>query len=173
MGQGASSDRVLSGVFSFRPASTGSARIQPGARETVDPAAELRATSDLLLRDLDALGELEELKRTVPHGDPRLVDIASRIEELARKVLYGSQHQLELTQEINEAADGTTSQIETIDATRSPSAVLADWRDAERRAAEFEPGSASHAEALEDIERARAEYRRSFERARRRADSRS
>ena len=129
----------------------------------MDAAAELRATSDLLLLDLEALGELEELKRTVPHGDPKLVDIAGRIEELARKVLYGSQHQLDLTEAINESADATTSQIATIEDVRSPSAVLADWRDAERRAAEFEPGSASHAVALEDINRARAEYRRSFE----------
>jgi hypothetical protein len=140
----------------------------------VDTAAELRATSDLLLLDLQALGELEELKRTVPYGDPRLVDIASRIEELARKVLYGSQHQLDLTEAITtEAPPEAATQIATIEDVRSPSAVLAEWREAERRAQELEAGSAAHAEALQEVERARAEYRRAFEAARRQADRRS
>jgi hypothetical protein len=142
----------------------------------VDIAAELRATSDLLLLDLQALGELEELKRTVPHGDPKLVDIASRIEELARKVLYGSQHQLDLTETITGApgaADpATAQQISTIDDVRSASAILAEWREAERRAQELEPGSAAHAEALREVDRARAEYRRAFEAARKGTDSR-
>jgi hypothetical protein len=143
-----------------------------GAR--VDTAAELRATSDLLLLDLQALGELEELKRTVPHGDPKLVDIASRIEELARKVLYGSQHQLDLTQAItNDAPPEAASQIATIEDVRSPSAVLAEWRDAERRAQEIDPGSPAHAQALAEVDRARTEYRRAFEAARRGADRES
>ena len=142
----------------------------------MDIAAELRATSDLLLLDLQALGELEELKRTVPHGDPKLVDIASRIEELARKVLYGSQHQLDLTETITGAADAadpaTAQQISTIDDVRSASAILAEWREAERRAQELEPGSAAHAEALREVDRARSEYRRAFEAARKGTDSR-
>jgi len=133
----------------------------------VDTASELRATSDLLLLDLQALGELEELKRTVPHGDPKLVDIASRIEELARKVLYGSQHQRDLTETITAAAEpASAQQISTIEDVRSASAVLAEWREAERRALELEPGSAAHAEALREVDRARAEYRRAFEAAR-------
>ena len=142
----------------------------------MDIAAELRATSDLLLLDLQALGELEELKRTVPHGDPKLVDIASRIEELARKVLYGSQHQLDLTETITGAADAadpaTAQQISTIDDVRSASAILAEWREAERRAQELEPGSAAHAEALREVDRARSEYRRAFEAARKQTESR-
>src|SRR6185369_2112025 len=129
MGQGASSDRSSLGRFVFgsiplgsRPPATGGAR--------VDTASELRATSDLLLLDLQALGELEELKRTVPHGDPKLVDIASRIEELARKVLYGSQHQRDLTETITAAADpASAQQISTIEDVRSASAVLAEWRE--------------------------------------------
>ena len=145
----------------------------------MDIAAELRATSDLLLLDLQALGELEELKRTVPHGDPKLVDIASRIEELARKVLYGSQHQLDLTETITGAAGAagaadpaTAQQIATIDDVRSASAILAEWREAERRAQELEPGSAAHAEALREVDRARSEYRRAFEAARKQTESR-
>jgi len=142
----------------------------------VDIAAELRATSDLLLLDLQALGELEELKRTVPHGDPKLVDIASRIEELARKVLYGSQHQLDLTETITGTAGAadpaTAQQLSTIDDVRSASAILTEWREAERRAQELEPGSAAHAEALREVDRARSEYRRAFEAARKQTESR-
>jgi hypothetical protein len=140
----------------------------------MDAAAELRATSDLLLLDLQALGELEELKRAVPHGDPKLVDIASRIEELARKVLYGSQHQLDLSETITETTpEGMPAQIETIDDVRSASAILAEWRDAERRMSQLKPGSAEHAETMREVELARAEYRRSFETARRRIESES
>ena len=40
----------------------------------------LRRTSDALLRDLEALVSLEEEKRGVEPGDPRLVDLAAQIE---------------------------------------------------------------------------------------------
>ena len=44
-----------------------------------EPVRALRETSDELLRDLEALSVLEEDKRQVSPGDPRLVDLAAQI----------------------------------------------------------------------------------------------
>ena len=132
----------------------------------VDASAELRTTSDMLLMDLDALGDLEEQKRSTPHGDPKLVDLASRIEEIAQRVLAASRRQRALTEEVAEAADvGTLEATATIEAMRPVSAILADWREAERAALEAEPGSAGRAEAERMIRRLREEYRLAFEAA--------
>ena len=133
----------------------------------VDSAAELRATSDLLLLDLDALGHLEEQKRLTPHGDPRLVDLAARIEEIAQRLLLGSRRQRELTETVTEAADaGELAPTGTIDAMRSVSAVLADWREAERLVSAAAPGSPQRADAEIMADRFREEYRLAFEAAR-------
>jgi hypothetical protein len=133
----------------------------------VDATGELRTTSDLLLLDLEALGQLEEQKRLTPHGDEKLVDLATRIEEIARRVLDGSRRQRELTESVTEAAHaGEVAKAGTIEAMRSVSAILSDWRDAERLASQAEPGSAAHAEADAMAERFRDEYQRAFDAAR-------
>jgi hypothetical protein len=134
----------------------------------VDATAELRATSDLLLLDLEALGQLEEQKRLTPHGDEKLVELASRIEEIAQRVLHGSRRQRELTEAVTEAAQaGDVEETATIDAMRSVSAILADWREAERVAGQATPGSSERAQAESMAERFREEYRRAFDAARR------
>ncbi|HXG26994.1 MAG TPA: hypothetical protein VNL94_09140 [Candidatus Binatia bacterium] len=133
----------------------------------VESAAELRATSDMLLLDLEALGQLEEQKRSIPHDDPRLVDLAARIEEIAQRVLSSSRRQRALTEVVTlEASAGQDDEPRTIDAMRSVSAILTDWREAERAAAGAPAGSSerAHAEAL--VERFRDEYREAFEAAR-------
>ena len=133
----------------------------------VDATSELRATSDLLLLDLDALGQLEEQKRLTPHGDPKLVDLAARIEEIAGRVLQGSRRQRELTETVTQAAEaGAVEESATIDAVRSVSAILADWREAERIASEAAPGSAARTQAEAMADRFREEYRRAFDAAR-------
>ena len=134
----------------------------------VDATAELRATSDLLLLDLEALGQLEEQKRLTPHGDEKLVDLATRIEEIAQRVLHGSRRQRELTETVTDAATaGELSETATIEAMRSVSALLADWREAERLASQAAPGSAERVDAEAMADRFRAEYRRAFDAARR------
>jgi hypothetical protein len=134
----------------------------------VDASAELRATSDMLLLDLEALGKLEDQKRSTEHGDAGLVDLAARIEELAQRVLAGSRRQRELTEEVSEAAvSGDVEPSATIETMRSASAILADWRDAERAARDAPAGSRERFEALAMVDRFREEYRRAFEAARR------
>ena len=129
-----------------------------------DATTELRTTSDMLLLDLQALGDLEEKKRTTEHGDASLVDLAARIEEIAQRVLAGSRRQRQLTEAVNEAA--TTGELEptaTIDAVRTASAILADWRDAERVARDAAEGSVERSRAEAMVDRFREEYRRAFE----------
>ena len=105
----------------------------------------LRRTSDSLLRDLEALLELEEEKRTIDPGDPRLVDLASQIEQIAKRVLASSTSQRAQTQLIHALteADSPAAPDATIEDTpRSMEAILAAWRQAERQLDAAEPGSA-------------------------------
>ena len=128
----------------------------------------LRATSDALLRDLDVLVTIEEEKRTLDPGDPRLVELAARIEEIARRVLEGTTRQHNLTRVANaqvEAGSPQAPEGSIDDAVRPIQAVLSDWRDAERRAAAAEPDSAEAAEANALVDRLRDEYRRAHEAA--------
>jgi hypothetical protein len=134
----------------------------------VNTANALRKTSDALLRDLDVLVTIEEEKRTLEPGDPRLIELAERIQEIAGRILDSSTRQHTLTRVVNAQVDaGSPSAPEaSIDETVRPiQAVLADWRDAERRAIAAEPGSAEAAEAEALVERLREEYRRAHERA--------
>jgi hypothetical protein len=130
----------------------------------------LRETSDALMRDLDVLATIEEEKRGLEPGDPRLVELAGRIEEIAKRVLAGSVREHQLTQAANvEVVSGAASApSETIEETpRSIALILAEWRAAERRLVDAEPGSAEEAEARALAEALRLEYRSAYEDARR------
>ena len=134
----------------------------------VDATSELRTTSDILLLDLEALADLEDQKRSTPHDDPKLVDLATRIEELAQRVLAASRRQRQLSESVTEATEsGEIPGSETIETMRTASAILADWREAERLGQEAEPGSPERSEAEAKVASYREEYRRAFEAARR------
>lgn len=116
---------------------------------------DLRAASDALLRDLEALAALEDEKRTLPLDDPRLVELAERIEAIAVRVLAGSERQTSLAK----AAVVTQPDAPSIEAVVRPlPAILAEWREVERRAAAVEEGSAEAAELQVITTRLRAEY---------------
>lgn len=130
----------------------------------------LRETSDALLRDLEVLTALEEEKRDVPPGDPRLVELAGRIEKVAERVLAGTTRQHQLTQLANvqtELGSPTAPTQPITDTPRNLSVILAEWREAERRHIEAEPGSADAAESAALVDALREEYRRAYEAARR------
>jgi hypothetical protein len=130
-----------------------------------DTAIRLRATSDALLRDLDALGALEEEKRSVLPSDPRLTDLASRIHEIAARVLARTEKQRELT-EIVAADPEAAGDVAIEDVERSPAAILAEWRAAEARASAVDQ-EAPEAEELRILaDRLREEYRAAFEKRR-------
>jgi hypothetical protein len=135
----------------------------------LDSGDALRETSDALLRDLDVLVTIEEEKRSLEPGDPRLVELAARIEDIARRVLAGTARQHDLTRVVNAQVDAGSPHApdSAIDDTppRPIQAVLAEWRDAERRVASAEPGSAEKAEADALVTSLRDEYRRAHEAA--------
>jgi hypothetical protein len=128
-----------------------------------DTGAELRQTSDDVLRNLDALSALEEQKRSVQPDDPRLVALAKEVETLAAKVLASAVRQRNLATDLNDdpAAAAATPPIE--EQTRPAAEILKSWRDAERALAAAEPGSADEATARAAIEQCREEYRQAFE----------
>ena len=126
----------------------------------------LRQTSDALLRDLDVLVTMEEEKRSLEPGDDRLVELAGRIEEIAQRILSSSVRQHQLTQVVNAQVEAGSAGAPgaSIDETPRPmQAVLAEWRDVERRAVAAEPGSAEAAEADALVSRLRDEYRRAHD----------
>lgn len=130
-----------------------------------ETGAELRATSDALMRDLEVLGEIEEEKRTLEPGDPRLVELAQRVEDVARRVLSSTVRQRRLTEVAKEQVEaGHPASPETsIEHTTRPMAdILAEWRAAERRAQAAAPGSAEAAEAGSLADLHREEYRRAL-----------
>ena len=139
-----------------------------------DTGEALREASDALLRDLEALSDLEATKREIVPGDPRLVELASTIEALAQRVLASSARQREMTLEANDLVDlglpdAPNRSIE--DTPRSISTILADWREAERLAQAAPAGSAEAAEAEREIDRLKAEYREAHEEATRNLDA--
>jgi len=135
-----------------------------------ETGSALRATSDALLADLAALEELERQKRGLEPDDPQLVDTARKVETIARRLLGQSVKQRELTAVANDMAHTghPDAPSTTIDATpREIHQILADWRDAERRARDAESGSADAQTANADIDRFREEYRAAHDSARR------
>lgn len=126
----------------------------------------LRATSDELLRDLEVLSALEDEKRTIAPGDPRLVELAERIEEIAIRILGSTTRQRELTEQVNDLSNaGSAAAPETAiqDTPRSIPEILAVWREAERTLAAAEPGSVDAAEAGLQVQRLRSEYRQAHD----------
>lgn len=138
-----------------------------------DIADALRANSDALLRDLEVLGAIEEEKRSIPAGDPRLIELAERIEQIAHRLLGRSSDQRQLSEAAyEEVAAGAIEAAVAIDETHRPmAAILADWREAERRSAAMEADSADATEAGALVDALRKEYRRAFEAAQRAAES--
>jgi hypothetical protein len=128
-------------------------------------SGDLRANSDELLRDLEALGLLEAEKRTLALDDPRLVEIAVQVELIAGRVLAITERQTVLSQAA--AAEGP-AHGESIDSVRRPiSAILAEWREVERRGLHAAEGSAE-AEEIEILSvRLRQECRLAFSQRRR------
>lgn len=124
-------------------------------------AKHLRATSDRLLRDLDALATMEHEKRNLEPDDPRLVEMAARIEDVARRVLGTSRTQYELTERVQqEFAEGAPDASVTpiVDTPRDLATILEHWRESERRLAAAEPGSVEATEAQILVDHLRREY---------------
>lgn len=120
-----------------------------------DLSRELNAASDALLRDLDLLAGLELQKRELGPADARSHELATRIEELAARVLEITAHQRAITAEASERRAASLPRV--------PSAILPEWREAERRAMAAPEGSPEAQEARRQADELREEYRASFD----------
>jgi hypothetical protein len=122
-----------------------------------------------LLRDLEVLATIEEEKRQLQPGDPKLVELSVRIEEIAGRVLVGTVQQRQLSQigerEVAAGSPGAPA-VPIDDMPRPIDAILAEWREAERRLSAAAPGSVDESEGRALVERLRDEYRRAHEAAR-------
>lgn len=132
------------------------------------PAASerLRGVSDALMRDLEALVAAEQEKRNIQPDDPRLVELAGEVDEIARRVLGLTQAQAAIAEDVHEQAaeGGPGAPTATIEQTIRPiGVILAEWRAAEREAANARPGSAEAKVAREAADRLRDEYRKAYE----------
>jgi hypothetical protein len=139
-----------------------------------DTGGALREASDALLRDLESLSDLEEVKRQIEPGDPRLIELAGTIEVLAQRVLASSARQRQLTIEANDLVDLGLPDAPSRPIAETPRAIakiLADWRDAERRALAAPAGSIDAAEAERTVEELKDEYRRAHDEASRRRET--
>ena len=137
----------------------------------METSHSLRETSDELLRDLDVLTTLEEQKRGLDPGDPKLVELAGRIEDDRRARPRREHPRAPADQGRQRAGRGGASRRAptlTIDETpaRPVAVVLAEWREAERRIGDLDPDSAEADEARALVDALRAEYRRAYEAAR-------
>ncbi|HKG56575.1 MAG TPA: hypothetical protein VKA85_04965 [Candidatus Limnocylindrales bacterium] len=136
-----------------------------------ETGSALRATSDALLRDLERLGELEQRKREMSPDDERLVEVAAEVESIALRVLGGTIRQRELTERERDLVSDGSPDAPADSIARTPReihVILAEWRDAERRATESAAGSPEAAAAELEIDRLRSEYRHAHEDALRR-----
>ncbi len=135
-----------------------------------ETGSALRATSDALLADLEALETLEREKRGLRPGDPRVVQLAEAVEQLARRLLGKSVTQRELSAVAKDLAEHRSrdapSSIE--DTRREIHVILADWREAERQAGETAPGSPERVASDIRIQSLREEYRSAHDAAKRR-----
>jgi hypothetical protein len=87
------------------------------------------------------------------------VEIAEQIEVIAARVLAGSARQTSLAKDAAEAPAGNAT-IE--DVSRPLAAILAEWREVERRAAGVPEGSAEAIEIEILVTRLRQEYREAY-----------
>lgn len=126
---------------------------------------QLRSTSDRMLEILEQLHVLETEKRSVAPGSRRFQKLAREVERLADTVVAHAEDQTELG---NEAVESGRSLPPIAETPRDVTTILAEWRDAERRASSMDPESGDGAAAHADVDRLRAEYQRAQRAASRR-----
>lgn len=146
----------------FELSRTAQRRAEAGAMQDAGDVEEhLRAASDAILVLLAEVGQLERHKRGVHPNDPRFDELAGLVRKAAERLA-------EFTAEEEKWARGASEVqgvVEPIDASQSRptlTAILARWRDVERRLDAAEPGSAEAATLFDAFEQIRAEYMDEF-----------
>jgi hypothetical protein len=125
----------------------------------------LRVASDRILTTLEQLDSLESEKRRLKPDSERFQLLSREIERLAAEIFAQSHAEQALGEQAQAAAARSGTDLPSIDdsiAARDLSAILAEWRDAERRLQLAAPDSAEHSIASGDIRRLREEYQRAY-----------
>ncbi len=126
---------------------------------------QLRSTSDRMLETLEQLHLLETQKRSVAPGSRRFQKLAREVERLADTVVEHAEEQSALG---NEAAESGRSLPPIAETPRDVTTILAEWRDAERRAVALDAQSGDGAATHAEVDGLRAEYQRAQSAASRR-----
>ena len=133
---------------------------------TVDES-ELRAESDATLAALDTIRELEERKRHLAPESEDFLFAARQITELSRVLSRTVSRQEELAEAVargaKTAAPTRDRPIVEIPPADNLPAILAAWRNAERRLADAAPGSDEERGLREAIEGLRRSYAKAHE----------
>ena len=119
---------------------------------------QVRSDSDAYLAMVDTLREIEERKRTFAPGTVEFFTLARQVEELVTIVLELSHRQAAASATGIVTGSGTQP-VDEVEPPRSKSAVLDEWRQAERDLSFAVPDSPEFAEARRKADRLRAEYR--------------
>jgi len=130
----------------------------------MDLEQELRTVSDDMLHTLDQLQLLEHEKRAESPGSVRFVRLATEIEKLAARVFAQTSRQQTQAEQSRAAtkAGADLAPIDEVVTTRDVSAILTEWRAAERELAATSVDSAEHAKVAADIRRLREEYHQAY-----------
>jgi peptidoglycan hydrolase CwlO-like protein len=122
---------------------------------------QLRSASDEVLVALDKLRELEVEKRSVSPTSPRFHTLAREVEQLADRLANTAEVQADLGEKVAQLHAQVADAAPPIEEmTRDVATILAEWREAERRAMTAVAGSSDETAARADVERLRAEYQR-------------
>jgi hypothetical protein len=120
---------------------------------------DLRVASDNFLTRVERLHALEEQKRELPPDETAAM--AHEVEALTREILEWAKRQTTLAEEAAQPGNDPGRPIAIVGPRPLPT-VLADWRAAERRMQDEQPGTATWESARADVDRLRDEYARAY-----------
>lgn len=152
-------------LLSMRAIRTGRAVTAELEGAHLEIESDLRVASDRILRSLEQLDVLESEKRTLKPDSPRFQTLAKEIERLAADIFAQSHAQQNLGERAREQTARTGIELPPIvesQVHRDLSAILAEWRDAERRLQTASVDSAERALAVADVDRLREEYQAAY-----------
>jgi ABC-type transporter Mla subunit MlaD len=130
---------------------------------------QLRSASDEVLVAVEKLRALEVEKRSVSPTNPRFQKLARQVEQLADQLGSTAEAQANLGEKLAaQHANGAAAAPPVEETVRDVTTILAEWRDAERRAGRAVARSRAAAAAHADVDRLRAEYQRAHRMAKKR-----
>jgi hypothetical protein len=126
-----------------------------------DIELHLRSASDAIMVLVGELEQLEGHKRGIQPADPRFGQLATAVREAAQSLAELARDE----EDWGRSARLSDPRVASIEHSSSPQplpAILAKWRDIERRLETAEPGSADATALFAEFQRVRDEYLAAF-----------